>query len=83
MAHMIRKSNKKLIEEMLDEKLILESLRCYHREHMKHANFNPKSWYGGILADEFSEVEKRLARLTGTHTAKFVRLNRKIKRFTK
>lgn len=83
MAHMIRKKNRNLVEEMLDEKLILDALRCYHKQHMDSAHFNPNSWYGGILADEFNEIEKRLARLTGTHTAKFVQLNRKIKRITK
>ena len=72
--------NKKLIEQMMDEKIILDSLRLYHQEHIKRATFNPYHWKGQILADEFNKVEERLARLTQQHTSKFIQLNKKIDR---
>ena len=75
----ISKKNR-LIEEMLDEKLLLEALRCYHRKHLESADFNPYGMRGNALASDFSDIEKRLAKLTGIHTAKFVQLNRKINR---
>lgn len=71
------KRRKQLSEKVLDEKLLCESLRQFHRIHLEYA---PKFKSVPYFEEEFSKTEERIARLSALHQKRYVNLVKKMNR---
>lgn len=73
----MRKYFLKAQQRVLDEKMILDALRNYHKLHIKNAEDLAKK-YPNDFANLFSDTEERFARLISKHEKRFIKLDKRM-----